>query len=115
MLTTAGDVRRGLAAGDRALVERVKRQLIVSLLAGLTAVITGAAIVFLRGGFAAVPRRIAIAFGLSMVGLMLEGQILAPTVRVLDTDATAPARFRVVIGILHLVRTVVFGLMIVRL
>lgn len=102
MVVTAADVRR------------LRRQLILSLLSGLIAVSTGAATIFLHGGFAAHSRRFHLAFGLSLMALLAEVQVLAPTLRVLETDATAPKRFAVATYVVHALRTVVFALMVVR-
>lgn len=108
-LTTAGDVRRR----QPGFVERAKRQLVISLVAGLVAVVSGTFLIFMRGGFAAVPRPYHLAFGLSLIALMAEVQLLVPTLRVLESDATAPKRFVVITALLHFIRTAVFILMVI--
>lgn len=95
------------------MVERVQRQLILSLVAGLFVIVTGAVMVLARGGFHGA--RMSLAFGLSLMALMIEGQMLAPTVRALPSDTSAPRRLYALTGLLHLLRTAVFGLMVFRL
>lgn len=105
MLITAADVRR------------LTRQLIVSLLAGLVAVTTGALAILTHGGFTTFPRRFAVAFGLSLMALLAEVQVLAPAVRQLERDekdASAKKRFVVTVRMIHVIRTVVFVLMVIR-
>jgi hypothetical protein len=102
MLVLAGDARR------------LKRQLIVSLLAGLVAVTTGAIVIFTRGGFTAFPRRFAVAFGLSLMALLAEVQVLAPALRSLGKDVSAQKRFVVTVRMIHAIRTAVFVLMVTR-
>lgn len=99
MLVMAADVRR------------LRQQLIVSLLAGLLSVTTGAAIVLMHGGFTAYPRRFAVAFGLSLMALLAEVQVLAPAVRAMARDAAAARRFAVTVRMIQGVRLLVFLLM----
>lgn len=105
-LTTAGDVRRGL-------LERASRSLTISLIAGLLANSTGLALVLLRGGFRAFGPRMHVAFGLALAALIVEAQVLAPMLRATDPKAHA-GRFAAVTGALHLLRSVVFVLMVLR-
>ena len=99
MLVMAGDVRR------------LRSQLIVSLLAGLVAVTTGAAMILMRGGFTAFPKRFAVAFGLSLMALLAEVQVLAPALRAIERDPAAAKRFGVTVRMIQVVRVVVFVLM----
>jgi hypothetical protein len=117
-LTTAGDVRRSVASGRVPdLIERLKRVLMVSLLAGLVAVVSGLVVVLQRGGFRAFGPRMHLAFGLGMAALIIEAQLLTPILRSLAA-ATEPARwvkrFAAVTGVLHLLRAAVFVLMVFR-
>jgi hypothetical protein len=117
-LTTAGDVRRGVDSGRvPELIERVKRVLMMSLIAGLLAIVSGLVIVLQRGGFRAFGPRMHLAFGIGIVALIVEVQVLTPILRSLATS-TEPerwaGRFAVVTGVLHLLRVVVFGLMVFR-
>jgi len=115
-LTTAGDVRRSVQAGRvPELVERVKRVLVVSMLAGLIAIVSGLVVVLLRGGFRAFGPRMHLGFGIGMVALLIEAQVLIPILRALATAAEPErwvGRFAAVTGALHLLRSVVFVLMV---
>ena len=89
----------------------------VSLIAGLLAIVSGLVMVLLRGGFVAFGPRMHLAFGLGMVALLAEAQALTPILRSL-ASSTEPqrwvARFAAVTGILHLLRSLVFVLMVWR-
>lgn len=117
-LTTAGDVRRSVDSGRTAeMLGRVKRALIVSLLGGLAAIVTGLVLVLMRGGFRAFGPRMHLAFGLGMVALIAEAQVLTPILHSIGKSKEPRpwvGRFAAVTGVLHLLRSVVFVLMVYR-
>ncbi|MBI2391390.1 MAG: hypothetical protein HYV09_17500 [Deltaproteobacteria bacterium] len=125
-LTTAGDVRRSVDRGGPhcpAMLDRVRRSLVLSSVAGLFVIASGLGLVFAAGGFKAVPVRIHIGFALSLVALSIEAGVLNGAFRSMG-DALAEGRadearggarrFAAFNGVLHLLRTVTFVLMVWR-
>ena len=125
-LSTAGDVRRSVEHGGavaQAMVDRVRRTLVLSSATGFVALATGLGLIFVLGGFKHIPVRIHAGFGLSLIALALEISVLGSAFRrVADgvahdkpEDARGGARqMAALTGVLHLVRTVVFALMVLR-
>lgn len=125
-LTVAGDVRRSVELGGAAaqgMIDRVRRTLVLSSAAGATALGSGLGLLFVLGGFRAVPARIHAGFGVSLLALAIEVSVLGAAFRRIsdgvaqgDSDeARAGTRqFAAVTGVLHLSRAVVFTLMVLR-
>lgn len=125
-LTLASDVRRSLELGGtaaRGMVDRVQRALLLSSAAGLGTLASGLGLIFFLGGFAHLPVRIHVGFGLSLVALAFEVSALAGAFRDVadavtrenpDEARVAARRVAAFTGVLHLVRTVVLVLMVLR-
>ncbi len=125
-LTTAGDVRRTLARGaphTEALAERVGRQLAIGRAAGFLTAATGIGLILAFGGFRAVSPRIHAGLALTLVLVTLESTVLVGVYRGLAEDlaggrlddARARAKkFAALTGVSHLLRTIVFALMVFR-
>lgn len=125
-LTTASDVRRSLDQGGtaaRGMLDRVKRTLALSSGAGTLALATGLGLIFVLGGFKHVPVRIHAGFGLSLVALALEASLLGSAFRrvaegvtedKLDDARAGAKQMAAFTGVLHLLRTAVFVVMVLR-
>jgi uncharacterized membrane protein len=77
-----GDIRRTLALGRPhadALVPRIKRVVPFLIGGGNLTLLSGLALVFIAGGFAAVPPRILVGLGLTVLLLGLGASVVAPT------------------------------------
>lgn len=125
-LIVAGDVRRSVELGGaaaRAMIDRVRRTLVLSSAAGATALASGLGLVFFLGGFRSVPARIHAGFGLSLLALAIEVSVLGAAFRRITDGVTqddsqeargGTRQFAGLTGVLHLLRAVVFALMVLR-
>lgn len=125
-LTTAGDVRRSLAQGPaeaRGMVPRVRLSLQLSSGAGLLALASGLGLLLVLGGFRMVPVRFHVGFGLALAALAVETSLLGAAfgrvARAVSADKADEARagarqVAMVTGVLHLLRTTIFALMVLR-
>jgi len=125
-LTLAGDVRRSLNRGGAAaagMVERARRVLSLSSAAGVATLATGVALIFVLGGFKVVPVRVHAGLGLALVALAIEatalgkalGAVAAAVARDDADGARAGARrIAALTGVLHLLRSAIFVVMVLR-
>ena len=124
-LRTAGDVRRTLDRGKPhtdLLVARMAAVPMTTPAAATLTVLTGLGLIFLSGGFAGVPVRIHIGFGLTLVLAILALGVANPTWRAIakllgsgaDPAQARPLarRFAMLTGVGHLLWVAVLALMI---
>ncbi len=123
-LNAPGDIRRTLALGyphAEALIPRIRQSARITMAAGLVTIATGLAVVFALGGFKAVPARIHIGMGLSLLTLLWGALVVDPAWRRIAKTiqargdlagaAVLSRRFTVRMGVEHLLRLSVIVLM----
>lgn len=124
-LWVAGDIQRTLPLGrphTDVLVARVERSKRVTIGSALLTVATGLGLVFAQGGFAAMPVRIHVGFGLTLCILAVGALLAEPAWRRIKAAveaggdaAAASRRFSVFYGVEHALKLVVVFVMVFKI
>lgn len=123
----AGDVKKSIALGSshlKSMVARANAAERLSTISGMLTAISGFALVFAGGGFAAQPARIHIGLALTILTLFITALFTNSTMRRIAgiverngdlAEAAAHAkRLSMFAGIEHLLKTIIMALMVVR-
>lgn len=126
-LMISGDLKRTVARGKPhtdTVVARAERTLFIATLGAFGTIASGLAMLFMLGGFKAMPPRIHAGFGLALVTLGIEFFVLKPALGRVDEQLTsdttkdlkpALARVSMLSGITHTLKLVILVLMALKM